>query len=761
MPKKPYVEDEESKGRPDALVADLSWEKYERRNKSVVVDLFTAQLKSTLICPQCEQVSCKFDPYVVLSLPLPNSSKRTALVRVERLTYDMSAPAAGGVAARWLVPTPSAAAAPCFGRVGREADPRRATRFTTVACTVDRQDKLRALRAAVAAETGVPQDRWLLIYQARGGFGVLPEDKEVGALLGADGINQSIIAFELAPAHALPPSNEALARVGSEIVAYNAAAAGPAGAAPATDADAGAAQNLALALAPPYLAATPRLPAIASAPAAAAVGLGEGAAVHDDTVRASMAAAAVAANEAGAAEPRVADRITCIITHSCTIEDDGLAGEAADSRDRWLWDPAGLDPKVLRKNSEPIDDAMPTFVSLPRGASAAQLRMSAARAVLPCMKFTLFSRWLRLQLARERRLRAAAAAAAAGGSGSSAVAVGGDGGSAPDTEDEVKADVAAMTSIKLSDGVVLRELARRLPLAAVATERSAAGGTVQRIAWVPTFTDAGEGSYPADAVGEAFAAATPAAASSGAGSAGSSAGAGAGSDVAAAPVEANHGYGAMPGGARALRLEEALPLPPPRPAGAEAPKNPGAGATVACTIFWRGAWAVFFDETRAASSAHAASAQRALEDARDRASGASSVTLAECWDKFEQSETLDEENMWYCNRCRDHVQATKTLAVWSLPDVLVLHLKRFECVMEYVHLPCLVLLNSPVPKLCLLSFCSSLLPVCFSTRCYFKLQGPRCHYARQAGRDGKFPASRPGPDAPAPQKQGASRWSWC
>lgn len=55
-----------------------------------------------------------------------------------------------------------------------------------------------------------------------------------------------------------------------------------------------------------------------------------------------------------------------------------------------------------------------------------------------------------------------------------------------------------------------------------------------------------------------------------------------------------------------------------------------------------------------------------------------SVSLEECWDRFTQPETLDEENQWYCPSCKDHVQARKTLEVWSLPDVLVLHLKRFE-----------------------------------------------------------------------------------
>jgi hypothetical protein len=33
--------------------------------------------------------------------------------------------------------------------------------------------------------------------------------------------------------------------------------------------------------------------------------------------------------------------------------------------------------------------------------------------------------------------------------------------------------------------------------------------------------------------------------------------------------------------------------------------------------------------------------------------------------------------MWYCNRCKDHKQARKQLTVWTLPQILIVHLKRF------------------------------------------------------------------------------------
>ena len=54
------------------------------------------------------------------------------------------------------------------------------------------------------------------------------------------------------------------------------------------------------------------------------------------------------------------------------------------------------------------------------------------------------------------------------------------------------------------------------------------------------------------------------------------------------------------------------------------------------------------------------------------------VTLDECLDTFTRPERLDAQNMWYCSHCKDHVQALKTMELWKLPNVLIIHLKRFE-----------------------------------------------------------------------------------
>mmetsp|Transcript_13758 Transcript_13758/g.33317 ORF Transcript_13758/g.33317 Transcript_13758/m.33317 type:complete len:1098 (+) Transcript_13758:142-3435(+) len=54
------------------------------------------------------------------------------------------------------------------------------------------------------------------------------------------------------------------------------------------------------------------------------------------------------------------------------------------------------------------------------------------------------------------------------------------------------------------------------------------------------------------------------------------------------------------------------------------------------------------------------------------------MTLQDCVDKFLEGEQLDELNAWYCPSCKKHVCALKMIALWSVPDILILHLKRFQ-----------------------------------------------------------------------------------
>ncbi|RDB15775.1 Ubiquitin carboxyl-terminal hydrolase 4 [Hypsizygus marmoreus] len=54
------------------------------------------------------------------------------------------------------------------------------------------------------------------------------------------------------------------------------------------------------------------------------------------------------------------------------------------------------------------------------------------------------------------------------------------------------------------------------------------------------------------------------------------------------------------------------------------------------------------------------------------------ISLHDCLDEFTKEEKLGEDDLWYCPQCKKHQQATKKFDLWKVPDVLVVHLKRFS-----------------------------------------------------------------------------------
>ncbi|EUC28845.1 hypothetical protein COCCADRAFT_8845 [Bipolaris zeicola 26-R-13] len=54
------------------------------------------------------------------------------------------------------------------------------------------------------------------------------------------------------------------------------------------------------------------------------------------------------------------------------------------------------------------------------------------------------------------------------------------------------------------------------------------------------------------------------------------------------------------------------------------------------------------------------------------------INLDECFTESSKSEVLSEDNAWYCSRCKELRRATKTLEIWTVPDILIIHLKRFS-----------------------------------------------------------------------------------
>ncbi|RAL45956.1 hypothetical protein DM860_006110 [Cuscuta australis] len=55
-----------------------------------------------------------------------------------------------------------------------------------------------------------------------------------------------------------------------------------------------------------------------------------------------------------------------------------------------------------------------------------------------------------------------------------------------------------------------------------------------------------------------------------------------------------------------------------------------------------------------------------------------SVSLYECLEAFLKEEPLGPDDMWYCPECKEHRQANKKLDLWRLPEILVIHMKRFS-----------------------------------------------------------------------------------
>ncbi|SMN19409.1 similar to Saccharomyces cerevisiae YJL197W UBP12 Ubiquitin carboxyl-terminal hydrolase [Maudiozyma saulgeensis] len=54
------------------------------------------------------------------------------------------------------------------------------------------------------------------------------------------------------------------------------------------------------------------------------------------------------------------------------------------------------------------------------------------------------------------------------------------------------------------------------------------------------------------------------------------------------------------------------------------------------------------------------------------------ITLGDCLKLFSKKEVLGVNDSWYCPKCKEHRQASKRIQIWNTPDILLIHLKRFE-----------------------------------------------------------------------------------
>jgi hypothetical protein len=54
------------------------------------------------------------------------------------------------------------------------------------------------------------------------------------------------------------------------------------------------------------------------------------------------------------------------------------------------------------------------------------------------------------------------------------------------------------------------------------------------------------------------------------------------------------------------------------------------------------------------------------------------VSLLDCLDLYFREEKLTAENAWMCPNCKTYQSSFKKLSLWSLPDIFIIHLKRFK-----------------------------------------------------------------------------------
>ncbi|KAL5196698.1 hypothetical protein ABZP36_000210 [Zizania latifolia] len=112
-----------------------------------------------------------------------------------------------------------------------------------------------------------------------------------------------------------------------------------------------------------------------------------------------------------------------------------------------------------------------------------------------------------------------------------------------------------------------------------------------------------------------------------------------------------------------------------------------------------------------------------------------SVALHGCLEAFLKEEPLGPEDMWYCPCCKKHQQAMKKLDLWRLPEVLVIHLKRFSYT-QFIRNKLETFVDFPICDLDLSSYVTDKSEL---SSCHYRLYAISNHYGNMGG--GHYTAS--------------------
>lgn len=87
------------------------------------------------------------------------------------------------------------------------------------------------------------------------------------------------------------------------------------------------------------------------------------------------------------------------------------------------------------------------------------------------------------------------------------------------------------------------------------------------------------------------------------------------------------------------------------------------------------------------------------ESARTASESEDAIDIYQCFDAFSKSEVLSEMDAWYCNKCKEHVRATKKMNIYCTGDILIIMLKRFSQVSSFQRRKLENLVNFPITDL--------------------------------------------------------------
>lgn len=71
--------------------------------------------------------------------------------------------------------------------------------------------------------------------------------------------------------------------------------------------------------------------------------------------------------------------------------------------------------------------------------------------------------------------------------------------------------------------------------------------------------------------------------------------------------------------------------------------------------------------------------EQSVDDTSEKSKSTFTMDIGVCLTEFCREQKLPLEDGWYCPKCKDFREGLQSMSLWLLPDILTLHVKRFNC----------------------------------------------------------------------------------